>query len=153
MKVVITGHRLHKLESYSCGKIYGLINALLHQLKEKHGYIRGYAGMASGVDLWFCQNCNSLEIPYVACIPFDGQEETMDENARELRGQLIEAASEVYRVKNSWMVEKADMAIVVWDGNKGGTHNVLQQLVENKKPFYWINPVSEVIYDCTKKKT
>lgn len=45
------------------------------------------------------------------------------------------------------MVEKADTGLVVWDGNKGGTHNVFQQLVEKKKPFVWINPVNEKFYE------
>ena len=67
---------------------------------------------------------------------------------RELREGLLKTAVEVREVKNSWMVEECDMGIVVWDGNKGGTHNVLQQLIEKKKPFIWLNPVSCKIYHC-----
>jgi uncharacterized protein with von Willebrand factor type A (vWA) domain len=46
------------------------------------------------------------------------------------------------------LVEHCDIGIVIWDGNKGGTHNVLQQLVEKSKSFYWINPVKQVIWKC-----
>ncbi len=66
----------------------------------------------------------------------------------ELREYFLNNSIRKMNVKNSWMVENADMGIVVWDGNKGGTHNVLQQLVENKKDFIWINPVSQKIYYC-----
>lgn len=45
------------------------------------------------------------------------------------------------------MVEIIDYGIIVWDGNKGGTHNVFQQMIENKKGFVWINPVSEKILE------
>lgn len=149
MKVLITGHRIQKLTAYNCVKLYDMLHTVLRELKEKHGYIRGYAGMASGVDIWFCACCNSLAIPFVSCIPFDGQEDTMSEVDAELRKMLIEDAVEVRKVKNSWMVEECEMGIVIWDGNKGGTHNVVQQLIEKKKPFIWINPVSEKVWHCT----
>lgn len=108
----------------------------------------GYSGMASGVDLWFCNTCFQMGIPYVACIPFEEQADTMGEEERDYRQRLINGAVSVRAVKNSWMVEASDMGIIVWDGNKGGTHNVLQQMVERKKPFFWLNPVSEKIYNC-----
>lgn len=148
MKVLITGHRLHKLQTYNTGWIHDAIGETLEELKYTHGYIRGYAGMASGVDLWFCQHCLSLAIQYVACIPFDTQDETMDEHSKKLRSYMLEGATEKKHVKNSWMVEECDMAIVVWDGNKGGTHNVVQQLIEKKKSFIWINPVAQVVWNC-----
>lgn len=115
--------------------------------------MRGYAGMASGVDLWFCENCIALNIDYTACIPFDGQEDTMDEDDKLMREVCLKHAKSKMKVKNSWMVEQADLGIVVWDGNKGGTHNVFQQLVEKKKNIVWINPVAEKIWPCIVEKT
>jgi uncharacterized phage-like protein YoqJ len=67
---------------------------------------------------------------------------------RSKREELLAGAVEIKKVKNSWMVEHCDTAIVVWDGNKGGTANVVQQLVEGKKNFYWINPVAKVVWKC-----
>jgi hypothetical protein len=46
------------------------------------------------------------------------------------------------------MVEKCNYGIIVFDGNKGGTHNVFQQMVEKHKPFTWINPVWETMTIC-----
>lgn len=148
MKTLITGHRRFKLTTYDEKWIQDSIDDILCDLLQQHGYVRGYAGMAGGVDLWFCQSCLTLGIPFVACIPFEEQAETMDTDEATLRARLISQASEVRQVKNSWMVEECDMAICVWDGNKGGTHNVVQQLVEKQKPFIWVNPVAQKVWRC-----
>lgn len=106
------------------------------------------SGMASGIDLWFCAACLSKKVPYHAYIPFQEQEDTVPDSEKELRRILIKQACRTYNLRNSYMVGSADRGIIVWDGNKGGTHNVLQQMIENKKEFLWINPVSEKIVQC-----
>lgn len=146
MNLLITGHRKHKLENYDCEWIKDAITMVLMEAQTEYGFIRGYVGMASGVDLWFCESCRYLNIPYVACIPFEEQDKTMSKDDAEKRNELIKQSVEIKNVKNSWMVEQAQQGIVVWDGNKGGTHNVLQQLIENKKSFWWINPVSRRVW-------
>ncbi len=148
MNVLITGHRIQKLKNYNIRWIQDAISNTLEKIQKKNGYVRGFSGMASGVDLWFCDSCGCLDIPYVACIPFEEQNETMDFKWQNLRESVIAAAVEVKHVKNSWMVEKCDAGIVVWDANKGGTHNVVQQLVEKNKGFYWLNPVKQCIWEC-----
>jgi len=149
MKVLVTGHRKFKLENYDCGWIRLALQQAIYDLKQKHGGFLGYAGMASGVDLWFCAECENQDVSFVACIPFEEQAETMDKEDAEMREHWIGAAGFVKHVKNSWMVEECDMGIVVWDGNKGGTHNVVQQLIEKKKSFIWINPVAQKVWDCS----
>ena len=148
MRIAITGHREHKLiqNGYDIEWITEAIEQILmevHQFKPLC-----YSGMADGIDLVFCSLCKELNLPYIACIPFEGQEDNMIMLNRVKRDQLISEAKEVKMVKNRWMVENCDVGIVVWDGNKGGTHNVTQQLVENKKNFYWINPVGKCIWKC-----
>ena len=81
-------------------------------------------------------------------IPFQEQSETMGDEENKLRQFYIDNSSSVIIMKNSLMVEKSDMGIVVWDGNKGGTHNVVQQLIEKNKPFIWINPVGQKVWKC-----
>ncbi len=149
MKVLITGHRRAKLVNYSADWIHAALYETLAEMAE-NGYVRGYVGMADGVDLLFCQHCNMLSIPYVACVPFDEQDDYMSDSDKWVRKQMIDAAAEVRNVRNSWMLEEADMGIVVWDGNKGGTHDVVQQLIEKKKDFVWLNPVSQVVWKCFK---
>ena len=144
MKALISGHRLFKLRSYSIEWIKDAIELSLFDLPISIGL----SGMASGVDLWFCQICLLHKIPYFACIPFAEQQDLVEEDEKELRLSLIQSASRKYEIRNSQMIEMVDCGIIVFDGNKGGTHNVLQQMVEKKKPFVWINPVSEKIWKC-----
>lgn len=144
MKCLITGHRLFKLQNYNLDWIKLAIQESICDIAPSYCL----SGMASGVDLWFCQTCLDLHIPYAACIPFEEQQDLVEEFEKEKRLRFINKAAQVLNIRNSMMLEKADMGIVVWDGNKGGTHNVVQQLIENKKPFYWINPVSEKIWKC-----
>ncbi len=150
MNVVITGHRKHKLEAYDTVWIKREIeNALMDLTVGQSLFVRGYSGMAGGVDLWFCDACYELGIKWVACVPFEEQELTMqDEDEREHRETLLNEAEKVLPIRNSAMVEFGELFIVVWDGNKGGTHNVVQQIIEKKKNFIWINPVSKVIWKC-----
>jgi hypothetical protein len=101
--------------------------------------------MASGVDLWFCECCLTKGIPYLAYIPFEGQELLMSPEDAALRDTLINKSSKIKKIRNSAMVEDCEVAIVVWDGNKGGTHNCFQQLIEVKKDIWWINPVKEKV--------
>lgn len=148
MRLMVTGHREYKLieNGYDINWIQDSLEQCLFEIA---GYKPlCYSGMASGVDLYFCHFCNELDLPYIACIPFDGQEETMNGLHRVKREELLRSAKEIKKVKNSWMVENSDTAIVVWDGNKGGTHNVVQQLIEKKKDFWWINPVGKVVWKC-----
>lgn len=127
---------------------YDHINRLVWDLKENQGVSLAYSGMASGIDLIFCEACIVHGLPFIACVPFEGQEDYMTTDTQTKRSRMLKAAKEIKKVKNSWMVENCDMAIVVWDGNKGGTHNVVQQLIEKKKNFYWINPVAKVVWKC-----
>jgi uncharacterized phage-like protein YoqJ len=147
MKHLVTGHRVFKLKNYDMEWIKESLVASIIILYSK-GYSYGLSGMASGVDLWYCESCFDLDIPYAACIPFEEQTFEVEEYEVGLRKELIEKAAEVHHIRNSRMVEMTDAGIVVWDGNKGGTHNVVQQLVENSKPFIWINPVSQKIWEC-----
>lgn len=141
MKTLVTGHRLYKLKQYDITLIKMLISdALDNTFLRETRY--GLSGAASGVDLWFCQELYSRQIPYAMYVPFQAQTLTMDIGEQKEREVVFERAAEIHSLRNSKMVEDTDCALVVFDGNKGGTHNVFQQLIEIGKPFVWINPVS-----------
>lgn len=150
MKLMVTGHRKKKLEDngYDIFWIEDSISQILDEIQTLKLPLICYSGMADGIDLLFCGACNFLDIPYIACVPFDEQDEYMNDSDKWVRKMHLESAKEIKTVKNSWMVENCDTAIVVFDGNKGGTANVFQQLVEKKKNFYWINPISKVVWKC-----
>lgn len=145
MKVLVTGHRLFKLQTYDLDWIRESIELAILSFP---GMAVGLSGVASGVDLWFCQKCYNLSIPFIACPPFEEQANTIDEPEKELRNWCLKPAADIWKIRNSQMVLRSDAAIVVFDGNKGGTHNVVQQLIEHSKPFIWINPVGKKIWEC-----
>jgi uncharacterized phage-like protein YoqJ len=148
MRLLITGHREYKLVQNGYD-IDWITNCIEDILLEVHPFKPlCYSGMADGIDLIFCKLCVDLKLPFIACVPFEEQNENMDSFHRNFREQLLSEAKEIKQVKNSWMVENIDTAIVVWDANKGGTHNVVQQLIEKKKNFFWINPVGKVVWKC-----
>ena len=148
MRITVTGHRTEKLAPYDFGWIQSAIDDVLVELKTKDTNLLAYAGMASVVDLHFCQSCILLGIPYIACVPFEGQENTMSPHDADVRERLLKSAKEIKEVKNSWMVEHTDVGIAVWSGQKGGTFNVVEQFVTARKNFYWINPVGKVVWKC-----
>ena len=148
MRLIVTGHREYKLvqNGYDVGWITDSIEQILMEVYDFKPLC--YSGMADGVDLIFCKLCSNLDLPFIACVPFEGQEHNMIMLHKVMRDQLLSEAKEIKKVKNSWMVENCDTAIVIFDGNKGGTANVVQQLVEKKKNFFWINPVGKVVWKC-----
>jgi uncharacterized phage-like protein YoqJ len=148
MRLIVTGHREEKLQTYDIDWVVLTLHSLVYTLKTDKGISLAYSGMASGVDLWFCEACVVYDIPFIACIPFEEQSNYMVPETKLLRESMLSYAKEKKLVKNSWMIDNCDYAIVVWDGNKGGTHNVLQQLIEKQIDFTWINPVSKKIWNC-----
>lgn len=148
MRIVITGHRTEKLATFDVGWIQSAIDAVLVGLKSNNDNLLAYSGMASGIDLYFCNSCLLLGIPYIACVPFDGQETTMTPADADRREQFLKVAKEIKKVKNSWMVDHADVGIAVWSGQKGGTYNVVEQFVSSKTNFFWVNPVGKVTWKC-----
>ena len=107
----------------------------------------GLSGMADGIDLMFCETLLEQGKGYHCYIPFEGQEDYMSAIDRHHREALISRAWKVHKVRNSAMVENCDSGIIVWDGNKGGTHNVFQQMIEVGKEFTWIDPVNERVIE------
>lgn len=138
---LISGHREEKLNNYNRSWIRDEIEIALLEMSPKIGL----CGMANGVDLDFCKICEKLSIFLHCYVPFDGQENYMTSEDKQYRQQIIEKSFRL-NLRNSYMVENCDIGIIVFDGNKGGTHNVFQQMLEVKKPFIWIEPNGKKSY-------
>lgn len=147
MRILVSGHRLHKLQNYDQEWIKMAIEEAIESWST-HGMSLGLSGMASGVDLWFCDICKKMSIPYIACPPFEDQADTMDSQSVAHREICLQDAVEIKKIRNSSMINLSEGGIIVWDGNKGATHNVLQQILEKQKDFVWINPVAEKVWKC-----
>lgn len=109
-------------------------------------------GMALGFDQLICEICLELGIPYVAVIPFHGQETVWPLPQQERYFWLIERASSVVAVnqgpyeawkmhaRNGWIVNNSDEMVVHWDGfYQGGTGGCMK-LVKSKR-LNWRNTV------------
>lgn len=140
MRLMVTGHRIEKLAPYDMEWIKVAMEECVMDARDYSGASLGLSGMASGVDLFFCQICLDFRLPYHAYVPFEEQDQYMDGEWAATRKHYLEQAKIVYQARNSKMVEDADLALVVWDGNKGGTHNCMQQLLEKDKLIWWVIP-------------
>lgn len=151
--VAFTGHRPNKLGGYSTPNpmynyIEGQITDTLIQIKPR----QVISGMALGVDQWAAEVCIKLGIPFLAAIPFRGQELYWPPESRKKYFELLDKAASVEFVnpgsyaswkmqsRNEWMVNHCDVLIAVFDGTPGGTKNCFDYAVDKEKKIIRINP-------------
>ena len=136
--IAVTGHRPDKLGGYGDTATRDAIIEALHAALVDLQPAKAISGMALGVDQYFAQVCVELEIPFVAAIPFEGQESRWPKLAQRRYATLIAHAAEVITVcdggykawkmqtRNQWMVDHCDRLIAVWNGGAGGTGNCVR---------------------------
>lgn len=143
--VVATGHRPDK-----CGGFTSAAQLLLKQTAidwlaalNPRGAI---SGMALGWDTAIVQACLHLGLPYVACIPFRGQESQWPSSSRRAYHDYLRHAAKVIvcsrggyssykmQIRNERMIDMAlqygpgqnnSILLAMWDGTSGGTKNCL----------------------------
>jgi len=108
--------------------------------------------MALGVDQDFAFTCVEMQIPFIAAVPFLGQESTWPRESQEFYRELLAHAYCQYVVtgggysahkmdrRNRWMVDNCDILIAVWDGSRGGTYNCVEYAEQVRRPIHRINP-------------
>jgi len=136
--IAITGHRPPKCGNYegtnplACWVKTEIRKALLEL--QPTALI---TGMAIGVDQWTAAICIKLAIPFVAAVPFVGQERQWPALARDEYALMLHLAKEVVVVceggyerwkmqaRNEWSVDHSDKLLAVFDGSQGGTANTV----------------------------
>jgi len=153
MIVAFTGHRPEKLGGYKLPndtyiRVCQKIDAALKELKPE----KVITGMALGVDQWAASIAHKLGIPFLAAIPFEGQENAWPESSRVTYRLLRKLAAEEVivsqggysvdkmQVRNIWMVDNCTNLIAVWDGTKGGTGNCVEYAKSANREIYYIDP-------------
>lgn len=153
MIVSFTGHRPIKLGGYHIPNptytyIIQELNTILLKLKPE----QAISGMALGWDQWAAQVCIELQIPFIAAIPFLGQEKIWPQTSKDIYHRLLQQAVEQVVVcqggyspwkmqkRNEWMVDKADVVIACFDGTNGGTANCVNYAREKNKELIIIDP-------------
>ena len=153
MIISFSGHRPVKLGGWripnpTYNHVCDKLRELLLQLKPT----KAISGMALGFDSWAAEICIELEIPFLAAVPFAGQESRWPEEAQENYRQLLSQAAEIVtvstggytadkmQVRNCWMVDHCEAMIIAFDGSPGGTYNCVKYAQECGRIIHLINP-------------
>lgn len=153
MIVSVTGHRPDKLGSYKIpNPIFNRIcwAAQKHLLKLNPEVV--YTGVALGFDTWIAEICIKNNIPFIAAVPFKGQEKMWPKMAQEQYHYLLSKAKEVVivsegeysakkmQIRNCFMVDRANVVLACFDGTSGGTKNCVDYAKNLNKEIIIINP-------------
>jgi len=156
MIIAATGHRPNKIKSY--GKeaypgtfSYDRLVDLSFQILKRKNPTHVISGMSLGFDMAIAQAAIYADVPFIAAIPFEGQESLWPKKTQEYYHALINKASEVEFIsepgyekikmqkRNEWMVNHSDLLVSLWDGSEGGTRNCISYAESKEIPIinYW----------------
>lgn len=159
MKIAFTGHRPNKLGGYNNNT-----NQCVHVLKgiqreipklQKIEPVTIISGMALGVDTWAAEYAIFNNIPFLAYVPFVGQELAWPIASQKAYRRILSKADTIKIVcsgsyapwkmqeRNKAMVNDCDVLIAVWDGTTGGTGNCVQYALSIKKRIIRIHPFDQ----------
>jgi len=143
--VVATGHRPNKCGGYTTAAqllLKQIAIAWMAALKPRGAL----SGMALGWDTAIVQACLHFGLPYVACIPFQGQESQCPSSSQRAYYYYLRHAAKVIvcspggyssykmQIRNERMIDMAlhygpgqnnSILLAMWDGTSGGTKNCL----------------------------
>jgi uncharacterized phage-like protein YoqJ len=153
MIVSFSGHRPQKIGGFiTPNPMYNYLTKELRKVLEELKPTKAISGMALGWDTWTAQMCIELGIPFVAAIPFIGQERIWPQKSKDIYNDLLKKASEVVivseggysaykmQVRNQWMTDRCDKLIACWDGSSGGTGNCVDYARTINKEIIIIDP-------------
>jgi len=153
MIVAFSGHRPDKLGGYKLPNptYIHVCNEIEKNLKKLNPE-KVISGMALGVDQWAAYISYKLNIPFIAAIPFAGQEKAWPTKSQAIYNALLSKAHEKVivceggyssskmQIRNEWMVDKCDILIAVWDQSPGGTANCVKYAQSVNKEIIFIDP-------------
>lgn len=159
MIVAFTGHRPNKLGGYKLpNPVYAAVCKQLERTLKELNPTKAISGMALGVDQWAAMICVKLGIPFVAAVPFPGQESKWPESSQRIYKLLLKKADDIVMVsdapfhasklqkRNEWMVdqlaEPEDRLVAVFDGTDGGTCNCVKYAEKHEKQIIRIDPTN-----------
>lgn len=139
-----TGHRPPRLGlSYSRPDLDKLTEFAITHLRSRNDYgddnLSIISGMALGWDQALALAATVLDIPFIAAIPFEGQEKKWPKSAQDLYRQIISRAAQVvcvgskneimnaFHLRDYWMVDNATEMLTLYNGEAyGGTFKTLK---------------------------
>lgn len=151
--IAVTGHRPDKLgHDYEyTGPLCTRLKTRIKRILKAHKPAKAFSGMALGVDTIFAEACVELGIPFVAVIPFPGQEDRWIQSSKDRYYRLLEKAEyievvchvyskEAFQRRNEWMVNNSGLLLSIWDGTEGGTANCTHYAMHKEKKILYLSP-------------
>lgn len=144
--IAATGHRPEKLGGHD-NKTRLALGGLATEYLAQNAPSKVISGMALGWDQAVAGACIALGIPFIAAVPFAGQERRWPEDAQARYRRLLEQAADVIYVveglatisamqrRNEWMVDNCDRIVALWDGSWGGTFNCVRYAEKQRRPI------------------
>jgi uncharacterized phage-like protein YoqJ len=164
---MVTGHRPRKIGGYKTPNpterwVRAHLHAVLARMKARHTDLVAISGMALGVDLIFVEEAIRLGIPFVAAVPFEGQDSRWPSPSQRRYRELLAQASQVIRVdeeegyradtlkgqfllRNKWMIDHSDSTVAVWDGSRGGTGHAVKASWDQGRSVLCIDPAAQTV--------
>lgn len=144
--MAVTGHRPDKLGGYS-QEAYAKLIAFAARMLRFYNPSEVITGMAMGWDMAVAAACTYENVPFIAAVPFLGQESRWTQEWRATYEVLLKRAKRVQIVcagdyavwkmqaRNQWMVDNADFVVALWNGSEGGTANCVAYAQQKNKPI------------------
>lgn len=144
--IAATGHRPSKLGGYGWAteaRLEAFAKAYLERAKPDVTI----SGMAIGWDMAFARASADLGIPFIAAVPFDGQDAKWPPETKAAYWKLIRVARRTHivstggyephkmQVRNEWMVDHCTGLAALWDGSSGGTGNCIRYARKVGRPI------------------
>ena len=138
------------------------LDSYLRQVKWSPGFVPGtdpigMSGVALGIDQDTCGVWVRMGLPYVAVVPFPGQEKRWPASSRETYAKVLAKAAGIVYVsatpptsdyeagqmllkRDEWMCCACDELIAVWDGSRGGTSHTVRYYEQSCNRAVRIDP-------------
>lgn len=155
MILAVTGHRPEKIGGYKIpNPTYSYVWDMLNDRLGAFNPELVITGMALGFDQMVANACALRGIPFLAAIPFVGQESRWPRESQMAYKNLLSHASgtvvvseggydpKKMHIRNEFMVDNADLLLACWDGSdEGGTYRCVQYAKKVGINFVRINPL------------
>ena len=147
-----TGHRPKYLPGQYSDRTARALAATVEGILQKHQPSKVLIGMALGLDQVAATVATQLGIPFVAVIPFEGQERLWPAASQQKYHQLLNCAKEVVivsqgrysvdkmQLRNQWLVDNSDSLAALWNGDvRSGTFNCIRYAKQQQLSIhnYW----------------
>lgn len=138
MIYAFAGHRPDRLGGYGAEAWASLCGFAIKTVK-KYRPEKAVLGMAQGWDMAVAAACVVEQVPFIAAVPFRGQEKIWPHHVQKLYRQLLGQSEEMHVLfggkyeawkmhkRNEWMVRRGDELIALWDGTStSGTFKAVE---------------------------